>query len=67
MRLRLLLVFLMLLEGCTSFSSAIKDLEAHHVNSCIYASGMYPPFIMLRIFSATGIQTVQTCRGGDEN
>lgn len=51
----------LLFTGCTSVERLAEVLDARNVTSCITATGMYAPFVVVRVLTATGGATVQDC------
>lgn len=56
-------VVVLMLGGCTSVDKLAQTLERRRVTSCIQGSGIYPPFVRINAFIATGGATVRECMG----
>lgn len=53
---------LMLCSGCAGVASLASDLNARQVQSCLYFSGSYPPFIGVHGITATGGASLDQCQ-----
>lgn len=55
------MLYLYTMTGCASVHELAETLNERQVTSCIYISGMYPPFVSVRGIIATGGALVETC------
>lgn len=57
----ILICSLLLLAGCTSFSSLAEDLNARGDRACVAMQGAYGLFVSGRVLIATGGASLEEC------